>query len=69
MTGFDWHTPPRRPLSSDDVWEFLRHGCNVEEVACAGGVSRAVAVAMMAESARLHAHGEAKPVLHLERAA
>lgn len=69
MTDFDWHTPPRRPLSSDDVWEFMRHGCNAEEVACAGGVSKVVALAMMAEAARLHSHGEAKEVLRLDKAA
>lgn len=69
MTDFDWFTPPRRPLSAGDVWEFMRNGCNAEEIACAGGVSKVVAVAMMAEAARLHAHGPVKEVLRLDKAA
>ena len=54
MIEFDW-SPPRRPLSSDDVWELARNGCNVEEIAFAGGVDWTQAATMLAEAQRLHA--------------
>lgn len=48
--GFDWKAGPRRPLTSEDVWELLRNGCNTHEVATAAGVSEAVALGMIFEA-------------------
>lgn len=47
MTDFDWTAIPRRPLSSLDVWELMKAGCNAAEIATAGGVSVATAMGMM----------------------
>ena len=45
---------PRRPLSREDVWELLRNGCNLHEVATAAGVSEAVAMGMVFEAIPRH---------------
>ena len=50
MDAFDWDAEPIRPLSKQAVWNLLREGCNVAEIAAAGGVSEEVAAGMIVES-------------------
>jgi hypothetical protein len=66
MDGFDWTRGPTRPLSSADVWELLRNGCNAHEIATAAGVTLATAIGMINEATP---HAKPLETLHLRSAA
>ena len=44
-------------LTSENVWTLISEGCNANEISEYAGVSKAVAVAMMARATREHAAG------------
>src|SRR5690606_29966491 len=50
VTAFDRTAACERPLTPECVRELMRNGCNAHEVATAGGVSPAVAPAMMSQA-------------------
>lgn len=49
---FDWNAEPRRPLSTEDVWQLMVNGCNWHEITVAAHVDAITARGMMARASQ-----------------
>lgn len=60
----------REPLDDELVWLFISEGCNADEIAAYGGITRAAALAWMAHAHRAYAGtAQSHAVLGLQREA
>lgn len=59
----------REPMTDELVWLFISEGCNANEIAAYGGITRSAAVAWMAHVHRAFASARPVETLTLRREA